>query len=54
LKGIDDDDLLGKELHHLVKPGNLVDCSVLKILNNGLVVRFLRFFFGFIFQDHLE
>lgn len=44
----------GADLHHLAKPGNLVNCVVLKVLKNGLIVRFLKQFIGFIFEDHLE
>lgn len=32
----------GADLHHLAKPGNLVNSVVLKVLNNGLIVRFLK------------
>ena len=42
------------DLHHLAKPGNLVNCIVLKALSNGLIVRFLKNFIGFVFEDHLE
>ena len=44
----------GADLHHLAKPGNLVTCVVLKCLSNGIIVRFLKQFIGFIFEDHLE
>lgn len=44
----------GADLHHLAKPGNLVHCGVMKVLKNGLIVRFLKQFIGFIFEDHLE
>ena len=42
------------DLHHLAKPENLVNCIVLKSLSNGLIVRFLKNFIGFVFEDHLE
>ena len=44
---------MGLDLHHLVKPGNKVKCTVCKVLENGILVRFLRIFYGFLFQDHL-
>ncbi|EAR99985.1 S1 RNA-binding domain protein (macronuclear) [Tetrahymena thermophila SB210] len=44
----------GADLHHLAKPGNLVNAVILKVLNNGLIVRFLKQFIGFIFEDHLD
>jgi hypothetical protein len=31
-----------------------VNCIVLKSLSNGLIVRFLKNFIGFVFEDHLE
>lgn len=46
--------MLGLDLSNLVKPGNLVSCVVTKILENGLVVKFNRVFFGYIFDDYLE
>lgn len=46
--------MLGLNLQHLAKPGNLVECVVVKQLVNGLLVRFLRVFYGYIFEDHLE
>ena len=45
----DNDDLLGLDLHHLVKPGNKVKCTIIKVLENGILVRFLKIFSGFIF-----
>ena len=37
----------------MVKPGNLVTCSVVRQLENGLLVKFLKVFHGTIFIDHL-
>ncbi|EGR29983.1 programmed cell death 11, putative [Ichthyophthirius multifiliis] len=44
----------GSDFHHLAKPGNLVNCLIIKVLSNGLVVRFFKQFIGFIFEDHLD
>jgi hypothetical protein len=42
------------DIQHLVKPGNLVKVIVKKVLENGLIVKFLNFFYGYIFIDHLN
>lgn len=42
------------ELENYVKPGAKVNTMVLKVLKNGLIVKFLKIFFGYIFVDHLE
>ena len=39
---------------NLLFPGTLVEARVKKVLQNGLLVRFLSQFYGFIFVDHLE
>lgn len=54
MEGKFNDDLVGIDLQHVVKPGNLVSCLVIKVLDNGVLVKFLKIFYGYIFQDHLE
>lgn len=41
-------------LMHIVKPGNKFRVKVKKILENGLLVGFFKFYYGFIFIDHLN
>lgn len=44
----------GKDLSHLVKPGNLVLGKLVKVIENGLVVQIFFDFIGFVFADHLK
>jgi len=39
---------------NLIFPSSLVQVRVKKVLENGLLVRFLSAFYGFIFIDHLK
>jgi len=41
------------ELEHYVVPGTLVNTKVIKVLPNGVIVKFLKIFTGFIHADHL-
>ena len=41
------------ELEHYVVPGTLLNSKVIKKLSNGLMVKFLKIFVGFIHADHL-
>lgn len=41
------------ELEQYVSPGTLVNTKVIKILKNGVMVKFLKIFVGFIHCDHL-
>lgn len=41
------------EIEHYVVPGTLVNIKVIKKLKNGLMVKFLKIFIGFIHADHL-
>lgn len=34
-------------------PGHRVNTMVLKKLKNGLIVKFLKIFYGYVFIDHL-
>lgn len=51
---IDAEELLGLDLSNAVKPGNLVNATVAKVLTNGIIVKFSKIFFGYIFLDYLE
>ena len=42
------------DFEHLAKPGNLVKVVIKKKLENGLLVSFLKMYYGFIFQDLLD
>ena len=42
------------ELEQYVSPGTLVNTKVIKVLKNGVMVKFLKIFIGFIHIDHLE
>lgn len=42
------------ELDQYVTPGTLVNTKIIKVLKNGVMVKFLKIFFGFIHHDHLE
>lgn len=42
------------ELEQYVCPGTLVNTKILKILKNGVLVKFLKIFMGFIHADHLD
>lgn len=42
------------QLDQYVCPGTLVNTKVVKILKNGIMVKFLKIFVGFIHADHLE
>ena len=38
-------------LMHVARPGNRFKVRVKKVLENGLLVSFFKFFYGFIFVD---
>lgn len=42
------------DFQHIVKPGSLFDVKIVKKLENGVLVRFLKYFYGFIFDEHLH
>lgn len=42
------------DFQHIVKPGSLFDVKIIKKLENGVLVRFLKYFYGFIFDEHLH
>ena len=35
-------------------PGTLLNTKVIKVLTNGILVKFLKIFLGFIHADHLS
>lgn len=41
------------ELDQYVMPGTLVNTKVIKVLGNGVMVKFLKVFVGFVHCDHL-
>lgn len=42
------------QLEHYVAPGTLLNTKIVKVLPNGLLVKFLKIFLGFIHADHLD
>ena len=42
------------ELEQYVVPGTLVNTKIIKILKNGVMVKFLKILIGFIHFDHLQ
>jgi len=52
-KGLEEEDLSKIELDQYVAPGTLVNTKILKVLTNGVMVKFLKIFVGFIHSDHL-
>lgn len=41
------------ELEQYVSPGTLLNSKVIKVLKNGVMVKYLKIFIGFIHVDHL-
>lgn len=41
------------ELDQYVAPGTLVNTKIINVLKNGVAVKFLKIFIGFIHADHL-
>jgi len=37
-----------------VTPGTLVNTKIVKVVKNGIIVKFLKIFLGYIHMDHLE
>lgn len=54
LKGVEEEEMSKLEIEHYAVPGTLVNTKVIKKLSNGLMVKFLKIFIGFIHADHLE
>ena len=42
------------ELESYVMPGTLLHTKVIKVVTNGILVKFLKIFVGFIHADHLQ
>lgn len=53
-KGIEEENLSKMELDQYVAPGTLLNIKIVKILKNGVMVKFLKIFVGFIHYDHLN
>ncbi len=47
-KGLEENDLSKMELDQYVAPGTLINTKIVKILRNGVMVKFLKIFVGFI------
>lgn len=41
------------DLDQFVTPGTLVNAKIIKILRNGVIIKFLKIFLGYIHMDHL-
>jgi hypothetical protein len=54
MKGIEESELSKYELEHYVTPGTLLNTKITKVLSNGILVKFLKIFIGFIHADHLS
>jgi hypothetical protein len=53
-KGLEEEQLSKMELDQYVAPGTLLNTKIIKILTNGVMVKFLKIFVGFIHFDHLN
>jgi hypothetical protein len=53
-KGLEEEDLSKLELDQYVCPGTLVNTKIIKMLKNGVMIKFLKVFVGFIHFDHLN
>ena len=42
------------ELEQYVYPGTLLNTKITKVLKNGIIIKFLKIFTGFIHADHLD
>ena len=38
----------------MIQPGTLVNATVVRRVESGLIVKFLKVFIGYIFDDHAE
>ena len=54
LRGVGEEEMNKLELDQYVVPGTLVNTKIVKILKNGVMVKFLKIFIGFIHFDHLQ
>lgn len=52
-KGLEEDELAKLDVEQYIAPGHRVNVRVMKVLKNGLLVKFLKVFYGYIFIDHL-
>ena len=53
-KGIEEQDLSKMQLDQYVAPGTALTTKIIKVLPNGVMVKFLKIFIGFIHADHLN
>lgn len=54
LRGVEEEDMQKYDLEAYLQPGTRVNTMILKKLRNGLLVKFLKIFYGYIFIDHLS
>jgi hypothetical protein len=53
-RGLEEEDLAKFDLEPYIQPGHRVNVRVIKVLRNGLLVKFLKIFYGYVFVDHLN
>lgn len=53
-KGLEEDHLSKIDLDQYVSPGTIAQTKVIKIFENGLMIKFLKIFVGYIHIDHLN
>ena len=54
LRGVEEEEMGRLALQHYVTPGTLIHTKIVKVLPNGVMVKFLKIFIGFIHADHLS
>ncbi len=52
-KDLEEENLTKMDLENSICPGTFVQCKVLKVMTNGVLVKFLKIFIGYIHIDHL-
>lgn len=53
-KGLEEQTLSKMDLDQYVAPGTLLNTKVIKVLPNGIMVKFLKIFIAYIHIDHLN
>lgn len=54
LRDVDEGEMSKLELEQYLCPGTLINTKIVKVLQNGVLVKFLKVFTGFIHADHLN
>ena len=52
-RGLEEEELAKLDIEQFISPGHRVNVKVIKVLRNGLLVKFLKVFYGYIFMDEL-